>query len=127
MTTTIDSKGNDFLLTFTPPETEWIREVADSMGITREAVVGAAMNKGLTYYVETFCTRNVIDDALDDAQDELSSEQGLIVHRTSTDEEKQAGKPKGLWCGQTVLPSGEAHSTTDEHITCPACIMKIVN
>ena len=122
MTTTIESKGNEFLLTFTSPESEWIREVADSMGITREAVVGAAMNKGLTYYVETFCSREVIDDVLDYAQDELGTKQGLIIHRTSSEDEKKHGRPAGLWCGQEVLPHTEAQTHKDEEVTCQGCL-----
>jgi len=54
MATVIDGKGNEYLFTFTQPEKGWIRYLASTMGITKEAVVGAAMNKGLTHYVEVF-------------------------------------------------------------------------
>ena len=49
----------------------------------------------------------------------------LIIHRTSSDEEKKSGKPKGLWCGQKVLPHTEAQAHTDRIVTCPGCGEKI--
>lgn len=50
----------------------------------------------------------------------------LIIHRTSSDEEKKSGKPKGLWCGQKILPFNECQSHTDSFITCPGCLKVIV-
>ncbi len=49
----------------------------------------------------------------------------LIIHRTSSDKEKKSGKPKGLWCGQKVLPHTEAQAHTDSFVTCPGCKEKI--
>lgn len=50
----------------------------------------------------------------------------LIIHRTSSDKEKKSGKPKGLWCGQKVLPHTEAQAHTDSFVTCPGCKEKII-
>ena len=72
MATIIEGHNKRFSFTFSPPETDWIKELAQSMGITKEAVVGAAMNKGLTHYVESFCTKeeptkkSIDSDASDD-------------------------------------------------------------
>jgi len=49
----------------------------------------------------------------------------LIIHRTSSDKEKKTGKPKGLWCGQKVLPHTEAQARTDSFVTCLGCKEKI--
>ena len=54
MATIIEYDGKRYLFTFSKPETEWISELAKGMGITKEAVVGAAMNNGLTHYVGSF-------------------------------------------------------------------------
>lgn len=51
MATIIDGKGNGFLVNFSNPETEWITMIAKSLGMTKETVVGAALNQGLTHYV----------------------------------------------------------------------------
>lgn len=58
MATEIDSKGNEFLVRVSKPESGWIRDLAHTMGITRDAVVGAALNKGLTHYVTAFCHKD---------------------------------------------------------------------
>lgn len=50
----------------------------------------------------------------------------LIIHRTSSDKEKKSGKPKGLWCGQKVLPYTEAQAHTDSFVTCSGCKEKII-
>ena len=50
----------------------------------------------------------------------------LIIHRTSSDEEKKTGKPKGLWCGQEVLPHTEAQTQTNSYVTCPRCKEKML-
>lgn len=71
MATIVQRNGNDYLFEFSKPETEWIAELARSMGITKESVAIAAMNKGLTYYVETFHTHVMIDKVKDLLQDEL--------------------------------------------------------
>ena len=49
----------------------------------------------------------------------------FTIHRTSTDKEKSEGKPKGLWCGQKVLPHTEAQTHTDDMTTCIGCLSKI--
>lgn len=74
MTTKIDGKGNEYLLTFSSPETDWIKELAKSMGISKEAIVGAAMNFGLTHYMRTFCpTDKPPEKPIDDnASDDIS-------------------------------------------------------
>lgn len=72
MATIISRQGDEYLFDFSPPETNWIREIAKSMGITKESVVGAAMNVGLTHYVESFCPKpeppkkDIDDNACDD-------------------------------------------------------------
>lgn len=71
MATIIEYDGKQYLFTFSEPETEWISELAKGMGITKEAVVGAAINKGLTYYVETFAETEVIDKVKDIMTDEI--------------------------------------------------------
>jgi len=55
MATIITKCDNVYELDFINPELEWISLIAETLGITKEAVVGAAMNKGLIHYVETFC------------------------------------------------------------------------
>jgi len=49
----------------------------------------------------------------------------MIIHRTSSDREKKTGKPKGLWCGQEVMPHTEAQAHTDSFVNCPGCKEKI--
>ncbi len=72
MATIIEHDGNLYLFTFSLPETDWIRDLAQSMGITKEAVLGAAINKGLTYYVGSFLIKDELpekeidDNACDD-------------------------------------------------------------
>lgn len=72
MATIVRKFRKHYLFEFSVPETEWIKELAQSMGITKEAVLAAAMNKGLTYYVETFhnntkpLKKSIDDDACDD-------------------------------------------------------------
>lgn len=51
MATMIEYDGKQFLITCSIPESEWISEIAKGLGITKEAVVGAALNQGLTHYV----------------------------------------------------------------------------
>ena len=51
MATMIEYDGKQYLLTCDVPELLWISEIAKGLGITREAVVGAALNQGLTHYV----------------------------------------------------------------------------
>lgn len=48
----------------------------------------------------------------------------LIIHRTS-DKAKEPDAPKGLWCGQKVLPHTEAQSHTDSIVSCPGCLKVI--
>lgn len=71
MATIIEFDGKQYLLTFSKPETEWISELAKGMGITKEAIVGAAMNKGLTHYMETFAETEVIDKVKNLMTDEI--------------------------------------------------------
>lgn len=71
MATIIDRNRNEYLCTFSPPETEWLRELAEGMGITKEAVLAAAINKGLTYYVETFAEKEVVDKVKNLMTDEI--------------------------------------------------------
>lgn len=54
MATIITRDGKEYKADFSPPEIDWIQSLAECMGITKEAVLGAAINKGLTYYVESF-------------------------------------------------------------------------
>lgn len=70
MATVIEYDGKQFLLTFSMPETEWIKGLAKGMGITKEAVIGAALNKGLTYYVQTFAETEITDRMKDLAEGE---------------------------------------------------------
>lgn len=72
MATTIDRDGDDYLLCFSVPESAWIADLAKSMGITREAVVGAAINNGLTHYVGSFLTPDEPPDKLIDVEDETN-------------------------------------------------------
>ena len=76
MATIIDAKGNEYLCTFSEPETNWIKDLAKGMGITKEAVLGAAINKGLIYYVETFAETEVVDKLKDQIQDEVEPDTG---------------------------------------------------
>jgi len=62
----ITQQGIDYHLEVSPPESQWIKGVAKSMGITKEAVIGAAMNYGLAHYVTVFRNTGVIEQALDD-------------------------------------------------------------
>jgi len=71
MATIVQGNGDEYLFTFSLPETDWIKELADSMGITKEAIVAAAMNKGLTHYVETFTNTTVVDKILDQMEYEI--------------------------------------------------------
>jgi len=73
MATEIDGKGNEYLFTFSYPETDWIKELAKGMGITKEAVLGAAMNKGLLYYIETFAEAEVTPKIQDIAQGKINN------------------------------------------------------
>jgi len=74
MATIIQAKGEGYVSIFSKPESEWIQSLAECMGITKEAVIGAAINKGLTYYVESFRTEKTVDkikDLMDDETDDL--------------------------------------------------------
>ena len=71
MVTVIENKGNEYLCTFSVPESGWIHDLAKSMGITTEAVLGAAINKGLCYYVESFLKEDIVDKIKDQIQDEI--------------------------------------------------------
>lgn len=71
MATIIEGNKDDYLCTFSLPETDWIKELAKGMGITREAVLGAAINKGLAYYIETFGKSKDVDKMKDLMQDEI--------------------------------------------------------
>lgn len=70
MAIVIDKDRNDFLLCFSPPESDWIKELAKGMGITKEAVVGAAVNKGLTYYIHQFGQAEITSKIKDLAEGE---------------------------------------------------------
>ncbi len=76
MATIIEYDGKQFLLTVSYPEKEWIRELAHSMGITKEAIVGAAINKGLTHYMETFAETDEHDKAECHAEDKDKPDTG---------------------------------------------------
>jgi len=71
MVTTIEYDGKQYLLTITEPESKWISELAKGMGISKEAIVGAALNKGLTYYVQTFAEMGITDRIKDLMQKEI--------------------------------------------------------
>lgn len=73
MATVIEYDGKQFLFTFSMPETEWIKGLAKGMGITPEAVIGAAMNKGLTYYVETFAETKEVDRIKDIMDEQIET------------------------------------------------------
>jgi len=62
MATMITRDGNKYKAEFGKPESDWIQSLAECMGITKEAVLGAAINKGLTYYVESFRSQPEPDD-----------------------------------------------------------------
>jgi len=72
MATIIEYDGKRYMFTFSKPETEWISELAKGMGITKEAVVGAAMNKGLCYYVHVFGNHKAVNNIKDQIQDEIN-------------------------------------------------------
>lgn len=74
MATIITGEGNECIFTFSNPELEWIKLISDTLGITKEAVVGAAMNHGLTHYVEVFCKPNEPEPDKDHGTYELCSE-----------------------------------------------------
>lgn len=60
---TIITKGDSvYELDFSNPELEWIKLISKALGITKEAVIGAAMNKGLIHYVEVFCKPHGLTD-----------------------------------------------------------------
>jgi len=67
----VEHDKKQYLLTVSLPETDWIRELAKGMGITKEAIVAASMIKGLTYYVETFAQAETTSKMQDLAQDEI--------------------------------------------------------
>ena len=69
MATIIEGKGDEYLFTFSRPETEWIRLIANSFSISKEAAIGAAMNKGLCHYVETLRQSDEHDKAERHAED----------------------------------------------------------
>ena len=71
MATVIEYDGKQFLLTFSEPEKGWISDLAKCLGITKEAVVGAAMNKGLCYYSETFIKEAVTKMVTELVKDEI--------------------------------------------------------
>lgn len=48
----IESDGKQYLVTADLPEKDWIRLISEALGMTKEAVIGAALNKGLCHYVE---------------------------------------------------------------------------
>ena len=75
MATVIEYDGKQFLCTFSVPESGWIHDLAKSMGITKEAVLGAAINNGLTHYVESFLTDEVVDKIKDQMQDEIDEQE----------------------------------------------------
>lgn len=81
MATVIEYNGKQYLFTFMSPETEWIRDLAKSMGITKESVVGAAMNKGLCYYAQTFFHAKVCDKLMDILEDELKPENSEVIEQ----------------------------------------------
>jgi len=49
---------NRYTVSFSVPETTWIGVIAETLGMSKESVVAAALNKGLTYYLEVFCSTN---------------------------------------------------------------------
>ena len=72
MAAIIESNGDEYLCTFSVPESGWIQDLAKCMGITKEAVLGAAINNGLTHYVGSFLSndeppkKEIDDNACDD-------------------------------------------------------------
>lgn len=72
MATVVESNGTEYLCTFSVPESGWIHDLAKCMGITKEAVLGAAINHGLTHYVSSFLAddeppeKAIDEDACDD-------------------------------------------------------------
>lgn len=51
MATIIEYDGKQYLITCSTPESEWITMIAKSLGMTKETVIGAALNQGLCHYV----------------------------------------------------------------------------
>jgi len=51
MATITEYDGKQYLLTIDKPESEWITLIAKSLGMTKQTVVGAALNQGLNHYV----------------------------------------------------------------------------
>jgi len=76
MATIINRQGNEYLLTFSLPETGWISDLANCMGIAKESVVAAAINKGLCHYVESLLRDDVIDKVTRLAKGEILPENG---------------------------------------------------
>ncbi|KKM22948.1 hypothetical protein LCGC14_1620150 [marine sediment metagenome] len=76
MAIVIERDGVQYLCTFSKPETQWILDLAQGMGITKEAIVGAAMNHGLTYYVQTFTENEITDRIKDLTQEEIDKPTG---------------------------------------------------
>ncbi len=52
MATIIEHDGKQYLVTVSKPETDWVTMISAALGMSKETVIGAALNKGLTHYVE---------------------------------------------------------------------------
>jgi len=55
MATIITRTHNRYTVNFSVPETTWISVIAEALGMSKESVVAAALNKGLVHYMELFC------------------------------------------------------------------------
>ena len=48
----IENDGKQYLITIDKPEKEWVTLISSALGMNNNAVIGAALNKGLLHYVE---------------------------------------------------------------------------
>jgi len=92
MATVIEGKGNEYLCTFSVPESGWLYELAKCMGISKEAVLGAAINNGLCHYVESFLKDDIVDKIKEQMQDEIDEE---TLRETPTHDTDRHGAGNG--------------------------------
>ena len=69
-------KDSSYSVKFAYPEMKWISELANGMGISKEAILGAVINHGLIYYVQTFAKNEITDRIKDLMQEEIDKSTG---------------------------------------------------
>jgi len=77
MAVIIEHDGKQYLVTVSKPETDWITLCAAAMGMSKETVIGAALNKGLCHYVEMLAEitkSNGVETPAEDTPTEPNSE-----------------------------------------------------